>query len=160
MVVVLAGLGVGWILSSPQGAPDSATVGAPAPDIDVPLLDGTGRFVLSEELAAHDKTIVVNLWASWCGPCRFETPDISAFAQANPDVKVVGVAVEDTEQAAIEFADEFRPAYELAFGNDDFDAAYPRLGLPATYVIGPDGVVDHLFNGIVNEEVLTGLTGG
>ena len=158
--MVLAGLGVGWILTSSRDAPDSATVGAPAPDFDVPLLDGSGRFVLSEQLAEDDRPVVLNLWASWCRPCRLETPDISAFAEANPDVKIIGVAVEDTERAANDFAAEFRPAYDLAFGNDDFDSADPRLGLPATYVIGPDGVVDHLFNGIVNEEVLADLTSG
>jgi cytochrome c biogenesis protein CcmG/thiol:disulfide interchange protein DsbE len=156
-LVVLAGLAVGWLLSEPaDSAPDVANVGEPAPDFDVPLLDG-GRFVLSEQLASEDRPVVLNLWASWCGPCRVETPDISAFAEANPDVKVIGVAVEDTVSGADAFAEEFAPVYDLAFGTDKFDAAYPRLGLPATYVIGPDGVIDQLFNGIVNEDVLEGL---
>jgi len=151
---------VGWIISNPTGdAPERATVGEKAPDFDVALLDG-GRFALSDQLEAEDRPIVLNLWASWCGPCRIETPDISAFADANPGVKVIGVAVEDTEQGANAFAAEFNPVYDLAFGNDEFDSAYPRLGLPATYVIGADGVIDELFNGIVNEEVLEGLVAG
>lgn len=157
LAVVLAGLAVGWVISNSTGStPEVATVGEKAPDFDVALLEG-GRFVLFEQLAEHDRPILLNLWASWCGPCRIETPDISAFAAANPDVKVVGVAVEDTEEGARAFAEEFAPVYDLAFGNDEFDAAYPRLGLPATYVIGADGVIEELFNGIVNGDVLEEL---
>lgn len=156
VAALLAGLAVGWLLDS-DSSPEVARVGERAPDFTVALLDG-GTFTLSEQLEADDRPIVLNLWASWCGPCRVETPDISAFAEANSDVKVIGVAVEDTEAGSRQFAADFAPSYDLAFGNGEFDDAYPRLGLPATYVIGSDGVVEELWNGIVTGEVLEDLT--
>lgn len=161
VVVVLAGLIVGRALDNAttdgDDPPATAAVGAAAPDFTVELING-GAFTLSEQLEADDRPIVVNLWASWCEPCRAETPDISAFAEANPQVKVIGVAVSDTEETARLFAEEFAPSYDLAVGNWAFEAAYPNLGLPATFVIGADGVVDEVWHGVVSVAVLEDLT--
>jgi thiol-disulfide isomerase/thioredoxin len=120
------------------------------------VFDG-GTFTLSE---ASGTPVVVNLWASWCPPCREEIPDISAFADANPDVRVIGVAVEDSERSAREFAAEIGAAYPLAMGTTAFEDAYPNLGLPATYIIDSNGTITDVFNGIVNEEILEGLVFG
>jgi cytochrome c biogenesis protein CcmG/thiol:disulfide interchange protein DsbE len=154
---VIIGLVVAWVI--PSGEVEVAEVGRPAPDFTVPLLRG-GTFTLSNQLAADDRPIVLNLWASWCIPCRTETPDISAFAVANPDVKVIGVAVEDTETSARAFAKEFAPSYDLGFADDEFEAAYPRHGLPVTYIIGADGVIQEMFNGIVDQEILGDMVSG
>ncbi|TDI56315.1 MAG: TlpA family protein disulfide reductase [Acidobacteria bacterium] len=153
--VVVVGLLVGWVFRADDGA--VAEIGQPAPDFTVTLIDG-GTFTLSEHLETDDRPIVLNLWASWCIPCRTETPDISAFAEANPDVKVIGVSVEDTEKASRAFADEYAPSYDVGLGNAEFEAAYPRLGLPVTYIIGANGVVVELFNGIVTQEILEDIT--
>lgn len=154
---MIIGLVVAWVI--PSGEVEVAEVGRPAPDFTVPLLGGE-TFTLSSQLAADDRPIILNLWASWCIPCRTETPDISAFAVANPDVKVIGVAVEDTETAARAFAEEFAPSYDLGFADDEFEAAYPRLGLPVTYIIGADGVIQEMFNGIVDQEILGDMVSG
>lgn len=156
--VVVVGLLIGWLLRSEEGA-EVATVGMKAPDFTVSLIDG-GEFTLSEELAANNRTVVLNLWASWCIPCRTETPEISDFARENPGVTVIGVAVEDTEDGSRAFAAEFAPSYSLAIGDEDFDDKYPRLGLPATYIIDADGVIGELFNGIVTVETLEDLVFG
>jgi len=133
-------------------------LGSPAPDFTVPLIGG-GSFTLSEQLDAEQAPVVLNLWASWCIPCRTETPEISAFAVAHPEVKVIGVAVEDTEAGATQFAKEFMPAYDLGMGDAVFEAAYPRFGLPVTYVIDDAGTVIEIFNGIVDQETLEDLAG-
>ncbi len=153
VLVIAIGLVAGWIVGS--GAPDVATVGQRAPDFTVEVIDG-GTFTLSDH---EDGPVVVNLWASWCPPCREEIPDISAFATANPGVTVVGVAVQDVEQAAREFAAQIGASYPLALGTVEFEDAYPNLGLPATYVIDGDGVVTDIHNGIIDEETLTELVG-
>jgi cytochrome c biogenesis protein CcmG/thiol:disulfide interchange protein DsbE len=155
---VIGGLLVGWAFRAPETT-GVAVIGSPAPDFTVSLIDG-GSFTLSDHLDDEDLPVLVNLWASWCIPCRTETPEISAFAQAHPEVKVIGVSVEDTEDGAREFADQFAPAYDLAFGDRSFEEAYPRLGLPATYLIGADGVVEDLFNGIVTQQVLEDFVAG
>jgi cytochrome c biogenesis protein CcmG, thiol:disulfide interchange protein DsbE len=153
--VVVIGLLIGWVFRTDDVA--VAEIGRPAPDFTVPLING-GTFTLSEHLNEDNRRVVLNLWASWCIPCRTETPDISAFAKANPDVKVIGVSVQDTEVAARSFADEFAPAYDLGLGDAVFEAAYPRLGLPVTYIIGTNGVVEEVFTGIVNQEILEDIT--
>lgn len=148
------GLALGWALK-PETA-GTAEVGGPAPDFTVPLIGG-GGFTLSDQLDSRNAPVVLNLWASWCIPCRTETPEISAFAAAHPEVKVIGVAVEDTEAGATRFSEDFKPSYDLGIGDADFEAAYPRLGLPVTYVIDEAGQVTEVFNGIVNQETLEDL---
>lgn len=155
LAVLAIGLAIAWALNADNNA-DVAELGGPAPDFTVSLIGG-GRFSLSDQLAADDTPIVLNLWASWCIPCRTETPEISAFAEEHPDVKVIGVAVEDTEDGAIEFAEEFMPSYQLGIGDTAFETAYPRLGLPVTYVIDESGIVTEWFNGIVTRQTLEDL---
>jgi thiol-disulfide isomerase/thioredoxin len=144
--VVGVGLLAAWIVGS---APTVATIGEQAPDFTVELIEG-GTFTLSEV----DKPVLLNFWASWCVPCRTEIPDISAFADANPQIQVIGIAVEDVESAAREFAAEIGASYPLALGTTEVEDSYPRLGLPVTYVLDENGVVTDIFNGIVNQEVL------
>lgn len=153
LVVVLLGLGVGWIVS--RSSSEIAEVGATAPDFTVEVIDG-GIFTLSE---FRGQPVIVNLWASWCAPCREEIPALSAFATDNPNVTVVGVAVQDPETSAREFAVTIGAAYPLALGSTEFEDAYPHLGLPATYILDEDGIVIDVINGIVNEKSLTEALG-
>lgn len=152
--VVALGLAVAWLFSG--GTVTVAEIGKPAPDFTVELLAG-GQFSLSEQVQTDDRPILLNMWASWCAPCRTETPEISAFAKDHPGIKVIGVAVDDVDSASREFADEFEPSYDLAFGNSDFEDAYPKLGLPVTYVISADGILKNVFNGIVDTKTLEDL---
>lgn len=103
---------------------------------------------------------MLNLWASWCVPCREEIPEISAFSKAHPEIKVLGVAVDDTEESAVAFARKIAPAYDMALGDASFEEAYPRIGLPVTYIIDSDGVVAQAFNGILDQETLEALVAG
>jgi cytochrome c biogenesis protein CcmG, thiol:disulfide interchange protein DsbE len=152
--VVLAGLVVAWIFRSVPV--DTAAVGRPAPDFTVDLLDG-GSWSLSEHLTEATGPVVLNLWASWCTPCRVEMPDLDRFAGDNPDLTVIGVAVQDTLEASRTFADEVAVTYPLAFGNPAFEAAYPWIGLPVTWVIDRSGVVTAHHNGILTAETLAEL---
>jgi hypothetical protein len=86
-------------------------------------------------------------------------PELSAFADENPGIAVLGVAVEDRLPAAEEFAAEISPSYQLAMGDRAFEAAYPRLGLPVTYFIDSDGTVTDIHNGIIDIETLEEITG-
>jgi len=152
--VVVIGLAVAWAIGD-RGV--VAQVGESAPDFTVDLLDG-GSFSLSDHIADDGRPLIVNLWASWCVPCREEMPDLSAFAEENPDIAIVGVAVDDRLQDAQAFGAEIDPVYPLAFGDDAFDEAYPHFGLPVTYFLDEDGVVTEVFNGILTPARLVELT--
>jgi thiol-disulfide isomerase/thioredoxin len=155
VAVLVVGLAVAWALDRPAG---SAETGEPAPDFTVELLDG-GSFDLADHIAGDGRPLVLNLWASWCPPCREEIPDLSAFAAANPGVAVVGVAVEDRLEDARAFAAEIRPDYPLAIGNTAFEESYPNFGLPVTYFLDGRGEVTEVFNGVLTVEALEEKTG-
>lgn len=148
-------MAVAWAF---DGASDIARTGERAPDFTVDLLDG-GRFALAEHLSDDQRPLVLNLWASWCLPCREEIPDLSAFATGNPEFAVVGVAVEDRLEDARAFAAEIDPSYPLAFANAAFDESYPNFGLPVTYFLDRDGIVTEVFNGVLTFETLQEMSG-
>lgn len=155
--MVALAFAIAWLLGDPPE--ETARPGGPAPDFTVALIGG-GSFDLSDHLEDDGRPLVLNLWASWCLPCREEIPAIDAFAAEHPEVMVLGVAVQDTEAAAMEFAEELSPGYPLGIADPAFEAAYPRIGLPATYVIGSDGRIDEVFNGILDQETLEELVAG
>jgi thiol-disulfide isomerase/thioredoxin len=143
-------LALAWAL---DGSDPTATVGEPAPDFTVEVLDG-GDFTLSRHLEETGQPVVINLWASWCAPCRDEIPALSAFAGEHPEVTVLGVAVEDRPEDSLALATELQPAYPLALGTAGFEDAYPNFGLPVTYFLDAEGVVTEIYNGILTEEKL------
>lgn len=145
IVVVLVGV---LTLGSSDDAKSETTPAAPvddtaerAPDFTVTLLDGS-QFRLSDHLAVDGRPVFLNLWASWCPPCRAEMPDLSSAAQRHPDVLFLGIAVEDDPAAARIFAESIAVAYPVGVDLDgSVDRAYPAPGLPATYLIGGEGLV-------------------
>lgn len=128
-----------------------------APDFTVPLVDGTG-FSLSEHLANDGRPVFLNLWASWCPPCRAEMPAIDAASQRHPNVLFIGIAVQDDPVAAEEFAAEVGVSYPLGIDERDLvDSAFGPLGLPTSYLISGEGVILTEVIGEVDEERIDGV---
>lgn len=147
--------GVGTLASfDVSGFPKGALAGEPAPEMSFPLFGG-GVFTLSEHLAGDGRPLVMNLWASWCTPCRREIPEFSATAEANPGAAFVGVAVDDVWDAARDFADEIGASYPLGYDeNGSVTDNYPFMGLPVTYLIAADGTVARQVNGQMDAPTL------
>lgn len=162
--LILVGIvGVG-ILAFGNATPGGTTTSIPQLGATVPtgdqatnfaidLLDG-GTFILSDELAGGHP-VILNLWASWCTPCREEMPALDAASKSHPEVSFIGVAVEDDPIAAEEFATEVAVGYRLAVDDTGNVAnAYPSPGLPTTFLITPDGRIARvLYGGLTEEKV-------
>ena len=140
--------------SSATGRSGMTRVGKPAPDFAMPLLNGGGEFRLS---ARGDVPAVINFWASWCPPCREESPALERTWRAYRDAGILfaGVNIQDTEEDAAEYAREFG----LTFVNGrDVDGRitidYGVTGLPVTFFIGRGGEVEGVHVGAITEDAL------
>lgn len=154
--VILAGLALSSALRAPD-TKDGPMVGEIAPEITAELFAG-GTFRLSDHLEGDGRPLVLNLWASWCLECREEFPALSSFAANNPNVKVVGVAVNDQRADAVAFWEETGAAFDVGYDTTGrLRTAYPGFGLPVTFVIDETGVVVHQIDAQVSERLLVSL---
>jgi cytochrome c biogenesis protein CcmG, thiol:disulfide interchange protein DsbE len=118
--------------------------GAPAPDFTARTLDSIPRV---KTLADYrGQVVLLNLWATWCEPCKVEMPSIEALhrAYAPSGLKVVAVATDDPgfEDAIRRFVAEHGLTFEvLSEGSGAIERAYQTRGIPATYLIGADGII-------------------
>ena len=113
----------------------------PAKDFTLPGLDGK-PLTLS---AYKGKVVLLNFWATWCGPCKAEIPGfVELQQQYKNDLVVVGLSVDDTADKAKAFADQYKVNYPMVLGEgrDDIQDAYgPIYGIPASFLISRDGKV-------------------
>jgi thiol-disulfide isomerase/thioredoxin len=88
------------------------------------------------------KLLVLNFWASWCGPCVEETPSLSRFAQqyAGKGVVVLGISVDQSEKAYQTFLQRYHPAF-LTARERNLHEEFGTFMYPETYIIGADGKV-------------------
>lgn len=114
-------------------------------------------------LVADDpRPAVINVWASWCGPCRSEAPLLrEAHAEYGDRVLFIGVNIQDAQEPAKEFIEEFGLDFLHFFDpNREVPAEWGGLGVPLTYFVGTDGEILALHNGILDERTLVeGLEG-
>ena len=134
-----------------HGDSAAALHGDSAADFTVMTLDG-GGFTLSEHLEDDGRPVFLNMWASWCPPCKAEMPDINAASQAHEDVKFIGVAVNDDPAASADFATSTGITYTIGFDTEGtVGDEYQVRGLPATYIISADGIILETIFGAVSE---------
>jgi thiol-disulfide isomerase/thioredoxin len=141
-------------VATPQPeAPKAAQPNTKFPSLQVTTLDGQA-FDLA---AQRGKWAIVNFWATWCAPCLKEMPELSALDAMREHIVVVGLAYEDTTEAALRtFLVKHPVVYPMALidvYNPPADFDTPR-GLPFTYLIGPDGAVVRKYTGPVSARML------
>lgn len=125
----------------------------PVGSADLPDIDGPGIRAL---LADVDRPSVINVWASWCLPCRSEAPLLAAAAdEFAGEVVFIGIDVQDDRASAREFISEFGLAFDHYF--DPVRAVPAELGgfgTPITYFAEAGGNIIHTHSGILDEQTL------
>ena len=124
-----------------------------APDFEVETF--TGETLRLSDL--NGKVVVLNFWASWCPPCRWEMPFFETMWQEyrDRDVVFVGIAMSDTLENARDFAEESGVTYPIALDTtNEIVRAYEILSLPTTFFISKDGFIERRLAGAANEGVL------
>ena len=100
----------------------------------------------------------MNLWATWCGPCRAEMPAFQTVSTEIDDVRFVGVNQGDAGDAATEFLDEVGVDFDQYLDPDGaLTNALRVAGLPATFVIDADGTIVEVHNGALDEDGIRAL---
>ena len=98
---------------------------------------------------------MLNFWASWCYSCRAEAVDFERFWKERQDIAVVGIAIQDTVEAAKAFAAQYGKTYILGLDTDGKIALdYGVTGVPETFFINANGVIVHKETGPVTEKML------
>ena len=136
----------------------------PAPDLQLPVLvSGAGLPPAGQEASLADlrgKVVVLNLWASWCEPCREEAPVLESVWQRyrNKDVVVLGIDIQDLSDDARAFIREYGLTYpSLRDGSDGSKAALEATGVPETFLIDREGrIALHIAGPVSRTEQLTG----
>ena len=124
---------------------------APKVDLSVVLEDATGAKVDLSTFAG--KPLVINLWATWCGPCKLETPQLVALADKfRPrGVNIIGISVDDGSDAVRAFTSEYKVTYPMlvGLGHESFlsDLGYTGL-LPFSILVLADGTVAGQITGL------------
>jgi thiol-disulfide isomerase/thioredoxin len=125
---------------------DSPLVGKPAPDFSLDLLDG-GRFTLSQQ---RGKVVVLDFWATWCGPCMQAMPMIEETVKSfgRDDILLIAVNLQETEEPIRAVLERLKLDPQVALDIDGVAAArYQANAIPQTVVIDQEGNVQRLFIG-------------
>jgi len=125
--------------STGEGAPK---LGEPAPGFQ--LLDPGGQVIRLEDF--RGRPVLINFWASWCVPCRKETPELVALqAEWGDKVQILGVNYYETADVAREFATNFAMNYPLPLDSyGQVSGSYKLRGLPETFFLDGEGIIrDH-----------------
>ena len=175
--VALLAISIPFVWQSPEAAPASpgATVtpvashdaagggedtgacmaNAKPANMDFTMKDIDGKQV---SLSSYKgKVVLLNFWATWCGPCKAEIPGFVELQEKYKDqLVIVGFSVDDTAEKAREYATQYKMNYPILLGEgrEDVQDAYgPIWGIPASFIISKDGKVCRKHLGIAPKAV-------
>jgi cytochrome c biogenesis protein CcmG/thiol:disulfide interchange protein DsbE len=154
--LVLAGFASVALIATLRGERDmtqlpSAMLGKPAPAIELPDLRDPSGSVSAADLAG--RPFLVNVFASWCAPCRAEAPALALLAE---QIDILGLAYKDRPEDSQTFLDQYGDPFVAVGVDRDGDAgmAWGVYGVPETFLVGADGTILMRHAGPIDRRVL------
>lgn len=129
-------------------------VGDPVPDKALPVLGGSGKGKIADY---RGRWVLVNLWASWCPPCRREAPLLQRFWRrwSRRGLTVLGIDVQDNAPDALAFVRRYGLTYpQLRSVGEERSAAFGSTGVPENFLVDPRGRLALIWRGPVDEAFL------
>ena len=169
VLILVIGIMAADVFFDQRAIAQSQTEAAVQSDLDLPVgtkvgelaPNFTGTSLDGETIRLSDlrgKTVLINVFASWCGPCRLEMPHLVEAADQFGDQEVVfvGINLQENPEAVEAFRDEFNVQFPLVLNEDGSltNNLYTPIGLPTSWFIDQDGVVRYVFAGAMTREVL------
>ncbi|MGB7433080.1 MAG: DsbE family thiol:disulfide interchange protein [Ahrensia sp.] len=131
----------------------SALIGQPAPTLTLPALEGAN--LPGFDPAQFDGVTVVNVWASWCGPCRLEHPLLMSLAE-DERISIAGINYKDLAANANTFLAELGNPYDVV-GTDNTGRVsidWGVYGVPETFIVDADGTIVWKHAGPITEQIV------
>ncbi|MAQ45075.1 MAG: DsbE family thiol:disulfide interchange protein [Confluentimicrobium sp.] len=142
-----------WRLFNNDDGLPSALIGKPVPEFELPPIEGRSDGLATANLKGQ--VSIVNVWASWCVPCRVEMPLLKELA-ARDEVAIFGINYKDRAEEALGFLTELGDPYTRigADRNGRVSIDWGVYGLPETFVIDADGRIAYKHIGPFNRRSL------
>jgi cytochrome c biogenesis protein CcmG/thiol:disulfide interchange protein DsbE len=137
VLAVIGLLGYGLLTKGEE----ALAIGEPIPDTELATLDGEGTGSVSDY---RGEWVLVNVWASWCDPCREESPALQRFYEEHrgQNFTVLGIDSRDVSSEGLAFVEEFGLTYpQLHDSEGDIPDDYGMTGFPESFLIDPEGNV-------------------
>lgn len=161
--IIFAGL-IGYTIYTAAFSEKTAVVGLEkgnlSPDFELVTLDNE-KVKLSDY---RGKKVMLNFWASWCGPCRAEMPDMQKLHEVGQDDLVIlavnATQTEKSEESAQEFVKELGLTFTTVLDKEgEVSKTYQVIGLPTTYFIDSEGKINDKFTGTLSyQQMLNGIS--
>ncbi len=155
LILLIAALTVGGVVARLlERAPLAMADGAPRPAPDFTLLTPDGTPVRLSDWRGHP--VLINFWASWCGPCEVEMPAIQAAYDLHREkgLVVLAVAVEDEPENVTRFFERYQLTFQPLMDDGTAAQQYRVFGLPTSVFVNAQGQIVATHTGVLSAKLL------